>query len=520
MRASNKHIFILIVALIFISVKTYAQEVRVVDNKGTIQKVNNNRVYTSATDPNTVTFTPLENDIWFDITTTPNIVKIWDNTTNDWKVVNDNAPHTGTAGSLFFAGATGVPDQDNSELFWDTTNNNLHIGALLTGRDSNKLNVRGTVRASGYKAGTNTDNGTANRPSYTFFNDVNTGMYRGTNVDELNFSTGGTNALSIDASQNISIPQNLSVTGTYADTSGDTGTTGQILSSIGAGAGTNWINNPALSNWLTTGNSGTNPTTNFLGTTDAQDLVLRAGNIEKLRITNNIGQVRINQALIYGNHPLVIRANGPDILAFQDNTGTTRWHWNFFGNTGLNFVETGVADYRLFLEDGGNIGINIGNPTEKLDINGKLRVRDIATVTTNNQILTADTDGVVQKKVLVDAQANNSISNGANGGVYYNSPIKAMGKIAANGTETKITAGYTVTKTGLGTGRYRVNIPVAFQTDANYIIQLTAFAVGNGNNDYIVISYYDQTVSDFKIEIKNYNGNRRDKPFMFTILNF
>ena len=37
--------------------------------------------------------------------------------------------------------------------------------------------------------------------------------------------------------------------------------------------------------WKTTGNAGTNSTTNFLGTTDAKDLVVRTNNIERMRIT-------------------------------------------------------------------------------------------------------------------------------------------------------------------------------------------------------------------------------------------
>ena len=37
--------------------------------------------------------------------------------------------------------------------------------------------------------------------------------------------------------------------------------------------------------WNLTGNSGTNPTTNFIGTTDSQSLILKTNNAEKMRIT-------------------------------------------------------------------------------------------------------------------------------------------------------------------------------------------------------------------------------------------
>lgn len=39
--------------------------------------------------------------------------------------------------------------------------------------------------------------------------------------------------------------------------------------------------------WMTTGNGGTNPTNNFLGTTDAQDLNMETNNTERLRVLSN-----------------------------------------------------------------------------------------------------------------------------------------------------------------------------------------------------------------------------------------
>lgn len=47
----------------------------------------------------------------------------------------------------------------------------------------------------------------------------------------------------------------------------------------------------ATANWSLTGNSGTNPATNFLGTVDGQPLVIRTDNAERLRVdaTGNVG---------------------------------------------------------------------------------------------------------------------------------------------------------------------------------------------------------------------------------------
>jgi hypothetical protein len=51
-----------------------------------------------------------------------------------------------TAGSVVFAGASGVYSQDNANLFWDNTNDRLGIG---TSTPSYKLEVTGDVRLAG-----------------------------------------------------------------------------------------------------------------------------------------------------------------------------------------------------------------------------------------------------------------------------------------------------------------------------------------------------------------------------------
>lgn len=57
--------------------------------------------------------------------------------------------------------------------------------------------------------------------------------------------------------------------------------------------GTRWVNLSADANaWKITGNAGTTPGTNFLGTSDAQHLVFRTNNIERMRVLSN-GRVGI-----------------------------------------------------------------------------------------------------------------------------------------------------------------------------------------------------------------------------------
>ncbi len=144
---------------------------------------------------------------------------------------------------------------------------------------------------------------------------------------------------------------------------------------------------------------GTNSTTNFVGTSDAQDLVLKSNNAEKIRLVQNKGQVLINQATSFNNHPLVIKANGVDVLAFEDSSGNAKWHWNLL-SSGLNFVESNVADYRLFLEAGGQVGINTNTPSEQFDVNGNARIRTLSTAANSDDILAADATGVLKRSKI------------------------------------------------------------------------------------------------------------------------
>jgi hypothetical protein len=73
------------------------------------------------------------------------------------------------------------------------------------------------------------------------------------------------------------------------------------------------------------------------------------------------------------DRPLAITAGrtSQELISFKDPSGATRWHINQNlggANPGLNFVESGVADGRLFLKAGGNVGIATVDPQRKLQI--------------------------------------------------------------------------------------------------------------------------------------------------------
>ena len=118
-----------------------------------------------------------------------------------------------------------------------------------------------------------------------------------------------------------------------------------------------------------------------------------------------------NGASAYNAHPVVIKANGPDVLAFEDSTGTIKWHWNML-STGLNFVESNVADYRLFLQAGGKVGINTNTPTATLDVTGSVATQ-LRTITYNSTIADDDYTVIVTSTgngtvFLPDASSSNT----------------------------------------------------------------------------------------------------------------
>lgn len=87
----------------------------------------------------------------------------------------------------------------------------------------------------------------------------------------------------------------LEVAGQIKITGGSPGV-GYILTSDATGLAS-WQPASASSNsWLLTGNAGTSSGTNFLGTTDAQDLVMKTNNTEQLRITAS-GNIVGNSAI-------------------------------------------------------------------------------------------------------------------------------------------------------------------------------------------------------------------------------
>jgi hypothetical protein len=102
---------------------------------------------------------------------------------------------------------------------------------------------------------------------------------------------------------------------------------------------------------------------------------------QKLHVAGNVnvsgnsyvgGRVGIGTAS--PGYPLTVQADaGSRVLGISNSGGTDKYNFSL-GSTGLNLSESNVAAGRLFIEDGGNVGIGTTDPGAKLHVAGNMKI--------------------------------------------------------------------------------------------------------------------------------------------------
>ena len=203
--------------------------------------------------------------------------------------------------------------------------------------------------------------------------------------------------------------------------------------------GSQWIplvsgNALTSSSWSLTGNAGTVPATNFLGTTDNQPLVIRTNNTEAMRITatGNVGigtTTPQNKLEVYGGDIAITdnthrmgkirlwqEANNADASVshaigtepFYNTYGAGSAYGNSIGHkfyrgggeliAQIGFGGLGTPANRLNSYFAGNVGIGTNAPTNRLHVvaaSNPLRLEGLQPLSNATTILAIDANGVV-----------------------------------------------------------------------------------------------------------------------------
>ena len=161
---------------------------------------------------------------------------------------------------------------------------------------------------------------------------------------------------------------------------------------------------PVSNDWSLIGNSGTIPGTHFIGTTDSKDVVFKANNIERMRLSNTNGKLSVGNSASSGS--LLITTSSSDstapfsiatsdasplVMTIQD-TGLAPN--NFFSVDAFKVGSPNVPSNISYLPSGGLFSVGYSDftgLTEKVEVNGNVRATGFKIPSgTSSQFLMAD----------------------------------------------------------------------------------------------------------------------------------
>lgn len=274
--------------------------------------------------------------------------------------------------------------------------------------------------------------------------------------------------------------------------------------------GTAWsrLSNGTQGGWDLQGNAGTSATNNFIGTTDAIDLVMKTGGTERLRLENSSGDLKIGSATtgtLRSTQELVMRQDGdtygPSILRLRNRNaengaifettdptitlvdfifktnisqsnirmegrvGSTftgaapEWQ---FGNPGNPTFVTNHAGTYTFVRRG-NFGVGVAQPSALLHLNA-----GTATASTAPLKFTSGTNLTTPESGAVEFDGTNYYVTSS--AVRYTMAKTLVGSAALNfpSTATRVGSDLTITVTGATTNDFVIVNPPAVSANTCY----------------------------------------------------
>ena len=233
----------------------------------------------------------------------------------------------------------------------------------------------------------------------------------------------------------------------------NTATAGNVTPGFYVNDGTDWVRlgSSSSTGWSLTGNTGTTAGTNFIGTTDTQNLIIKTDNIERLRIDTD-GHIRATTT-VGGNTPSYswqgdvdtgMRRNGSDDMSLMaGDTGLVRLVESGSGNTvsveagtsvDTDFSINSQTQTGMFFADASTnrVGIGTTTPQNTLHLDGSsaglqtIRIDDCAvtsagtnsgelatTNSTSNKALYSDVNGDVQVRYVLGDNIQSVTLSGA-----------------------------------------------------------------------------------------------------------
>jgi hypothetical protein len=327
------------------------------------------------------------------------------------------------SGTMRITGSTGTPTTiTGRNATGDIGNVGIGTGLSLTG---------GVLSATPATPGWDLAGNTGSNPTINYIGTAD--------GQPLIIRTNATERMRVQSTGNIGIATNfpqqtLHVEGT-ARVTGSSGTPTTItgrnatgdIGNVGIGTGLSLTGGvlsalPAAPSWALSGNTGSNPTINYIGTADGQPLIFRTNATERMRMqsTGKIGigtnnpsaQLDIRSADFGAYNGLRLMDNGdsnmvdanmtpgydmttPNDSSFTfDITGLGYWIFGDHVIPGVNDLNLGRADRRWGTYYGvnanlaGTLGLGIATPNYKLDVAGDINAS--ASVRAGGVVLTSD----------------------------------------------------------------------------------------------------------------------------------